>query len=256
MFRPSDRDEVSTGDRIVSYERMNGGRRASHPEADTRSRLIDAAVASVAEHGVSGATSRDIARRAGTNLQALTYHFGSKDDLVAQALLATFRGWIEPAVAALRGDGDPIVRMIGAVQALQASFEQSRNLLPAYLEALTHANRSDQLGAGVRELLADLRRFLASEIEALRSTGFLPAWIEPASMATLLLAAADGVALHAAMDPEAIDHHAVSSQAMQLLVAASSAAPASAAGSGPGRRSARTPRAPSGRRRRPGTVAT
>jgi hypothetical protein len=33
-------------------------------------------------------------------------------------------------------------------------------------------------------------------------------WVEPDAMATLLLALADGIALHAALNPEAIDHDA------------------------------------------------
>lgn len=186
----------------------------------TRERLMAAAVASLSDHGHRGATSRDIARRAGTNLQAITYHFGSKDELVAQALLSAFEAWIEPAVAALRAEADPIVRMIGAIQALQASFERSATLLPAYLEALVQVSRSDTLRRGVERRLGELRGFLTDQIGELERTRFLPAWIEPSAMATLLLATADGLAIHAAIDPDSVDHHAVSAQAMQLLLAA------------------------------------
>ena len=189
---------------------------------DARSRLVAAALESVADHGLAGATSRDIARRAGTNLQAITYHFGSKDELVAQALLRAFRGWIEPAVEALRSGQDPIPRMVGAVQALQDAFERSGPLRAAYLEALVEANRSDTLRVGVHETLGELRALLTEQIETLRAGRFLPAWVEPDAMATLLLATADGLALHAALDPRSVDHHRVSAQAMQMLLSVAS----------------------------------
>jgi len=157
------------------------------------------------------------------NLAGITYHFGSKDELVAQALLQAIRGWLEPAMAILRQDIHPALRMIGAVQALQESFERARDLLPVYLEALVQAPRTDSLRRGVEELFAELRGFLAGQIAELKKMGFLPAWIEPEAMATLLVATGDGLALHAAVEPDAVDHHAVAGQAMQLLLSASDA---------------------------------
>lgn len=170
-----------------------------------------------------GATSREIARASGVNLAGITYHFGSKDELVAQALLQAIRGWLQPALEVLRQDLHPALRMISAIQALQDSFEQARDLLPVYLEALVQAPRSDALRTGVEELFAELRGFLSGQIGELKTMGFLPAWIEPQAMATLLVATADGLALHAALDPQSVDHHAVAGQAMQMLLSASDA---------------------------------
>jgi AcrR family transcriptional regulator len=194
------------------------------PEAEaTRRRLVDGALAVLAERGLHGTTSREIARASGVNLAGITYHYGSKDELVAQALLRAIRGWVEPAMVILRQDVHPALRMIGAVQALQESFERARDLLPVYLEALVQAPRTDSLRRGVEELFAELRGFLAGQIAELKTMGFLPAWIEPEAMATLLVATGDGLALHAALEPGAVDHQAVAGQAMQLLLSASDA---------------------------------
>jgi AcrR family transcriptional regulator len=223
----------------VSYIRMNtarkpirAARRPSQrraapdrtPEAEaTRRRLVDGALAVLAERGLHGTTSREIARASGVNLAGITYHYGSKDELVAQALLRAIRGWVKPAMVILRQDVHPALRMIGAVQALQESFERARDLLPVYLEALVQAPRTDSLRRGVEELFAELRGFLAGQIAELKTMGFLPAWIEPEAMATLLVATGDGLALHAALEPGAVDHQAVAGQAMQLLLSASDA---------------------------------
>ena len=49
--------------------------------ADTRERIVDAALEAFAEKGFRGASTRDIAQRAGTNQGLITYHFRSKDEL-------------------------------------------------------------------------------------------------------------------------------------------------------------------------------
>jgi TetR/AcrR family transcriptional regulator len=48
---------------------------------DTRDRIIGAAVEVFTEKGFLGASTREIAKRAGTNQGLITYHFGAKDDL-------------------------------------------------------------------------------------------------------------------------------------------------------------------------------
>jgi TetR/AcrR family transcriptional regulator len=54
--------------------------RAQQREA-TRERIVEAALEAFAEKGFRGASTRDIARRAGTNQGLITYHFRSKDEL-------------------------------------------------------------------------------------------------------------------------------------------------------------------------------
>jgi TetR/AcrR family transcriptional regulator len=49
--------------------------------ADTRDRIIGAAVEVFTEKGFLAASTREIAKRAGTNQGLITYHFGTKDDL-------------------------------------------------------------------------------------------------------------------------------------------------------------------------------
>lgn len=49
--------------------------------ADTRDRLLDAAERHFADHGFAGAGLREITADAGANLAAVSYHFGSKEEL-------------------------------------------------------------------------------------------------------------------------------------------------------------------------------
>jgi AcrR family transcriptional regulator len=201
-------------------QRRAAGSSGSDP---ARQRLLDGTIATLRERGLQGTTSREIARASGVNLAGITYYFGSKEELVSAALLQAIRGWLEPALGILRQDMHPALRMIGAVQALQSSFERAKDVLPVYLEALVQAPRTDTLRQGVEELFSELKRFLSGQIAELKEIGFLPAWIDPDAMATLLVATGDGLAVHAALDPTSVDHHAVAGQAMQLLLSASEA---------------------------------
>ena len=56
-------------------------RRPQQRSLDTRERLVDAALQVFAVHGFEGATTREIARRAGVALAALPYHFETKEAL-------------------------------------------------------------------------------------------------------------------------------------------------------------------------------
>jgi AcrR family transcriptional regulator len=58
----------------------------------TRERILEAAVEAFAEKGFLGASTRDIARRAGTNQGLITYHFRSKDALWRAAADHIFDG--------------------------------------------------------------------------------------------------------------------------------------------------------------------
>ena len=57
---------------------------------DTKDRLVTAASALFAERGFHGTTVRDIAERAGANVAAGNYHYGSKKALYLEVLRAQF----------------------------------------------------------------------------------------------------------------------------------------------------------------------
>lgn len=72
---------------------------------DTRTRILDAAEHLLAERGYRGTSVRAVTERAGANVAAVGYHFGSKAQLVA----AVVRRAIEPLTAAQRDGLDRLL---------------------------------------------------------------------------------------------------------------------------------------------------
>src|ERR1700691_6458239 len=54
------------------------------PSDQTRTSILDAAERLYADRGFADVTMRDIVAAAGVNLAAVNYHFGSKDELIAE----------------------------------------------------------------------------------------------------------------------------------------------------------------------------
>lgn len=81
--------------------------RATRPSADaTRDRILDAALDVFSERSFNGATTREIARRAGVTQPLLNYHFSAKDDLWRAAvdrLFATLNAALSARSSGLRG---------------------------------------------------------------------------------------------------------------------------------------------------------
>jgi AcrR family transcriptional regulator len=187
----------------------------------TRDRLVEAATACLRDEGLAGTSSRSITAAAEVNLAAITYHFGSKDDLVAEALLRTIRRALEPPLAALRRDDlDAPSRVLLALASLREGLAGASAEAPAYVEALVQARHLPALHAGILELAGELRRFLSDQIADQRAAGDLPSWIQPDAMATLLIATVNGIVLQAVLDPDGTDVDALARQLAGLLLAA------------------------------------
>ncbi len=184
----------------------------------TRDRLIAATVDSLREKGVNGLTSREIASTAGVNLQAITYHFGSKDSLVAIALTKLVHSRLDPVRTALETDGDPAERLFNALATINTAFAVGRDDLEAYADAIAASSTNPELARSLGELHHELVAYLSQLIADMQHDGYIQPWVTPDAMAALLIAIGDGLATHAHYaDP---DVSGVLDQVALLLLAA------------------------------------
>ena len=196
-------------------------RRAATPNRnEVRERLLAAAGELIAAGGTGAATSRAITDRAGENLAAITYYFGSKDVLTSEALVREARALLRPVLDVLAGDGDPAGRLLAAVQLLSRIVEERADRLAAYVDCLAQAARHDQMAVEVRGLLRELQGRLADEMTRQREDGVIPSWVDPPAMAALIVALANGVVAGVVLDPDATDPAAIGHQFASLLLSA------------------------------------
>lgn len=73
--------------RSISTRLPRRARAARQDGEDTRAHLLEVAGQVFAEHGYTGTSSKEICLRAGVNLAAVNYHFGSRDGLYEAVLL-------------------------------------------------------------------------------------------------------------------------------------------------------------------------
>ena len=190
--------------------------------SETRERLVDAAWECVRKGGAVGATSRAITGAAEANLGAITYYFGSKDALLAEAVGGAIEALVGPALEALQDEAlDPVSRVLEAIEQLQQAFEQSTDDAAVYLEVLVQSRRQPELQRRVSQVFAEIRSILATQMEELQARGFLPDWVQPEPMAGLLLAVAQGVVLQTAIDSAGPPHTSMADQFARLLFASS-----------------------------------
>lgn len=170
--------------------------------------------------GMGGATAREITARASANLASIPYHFGSKDALVAEALIAETRDLIAPVLDLLTDDRPAAERATEAVSMLNDLFERSRPQVPVYLAALATSPHSPPVAEGLAALWSEVRTALVADIAGQLNTGTLPGWVDPQAMAGLILSLVNGVVIGAQTDPDGPDHRAIAAQFLSLLLAA------------------------------------
>ncbi|MEW5774824.1 MAG: CerR family C-terminal domain-containing protein [Thermodesulfobacteriota bacterium] len=94
---------------------------------NTKEKIFRAAVSVFAAKGFAAATVREICSRAGANVAAVNYHFGSKEKLYAEVLDFVFAGSeaLPRAAAATPAVGSPEERLAAFVRAFVRSVYQS-----------------------------------------------------------------------------------------------------------------------------------
>lgn len=112
-----------------------------------REDLLAGARKVIVERGVAKATARDIAAAAGVSLAAIGYHFGSKEQLITEALtdgLGTAIGDSMEALIRQGGGAAPLAAFVALWNSMPAVFTDNRDSMLASLENLVRVARSPE----------------------------------------------------------------------------------------------------------------
>ena len=140
--------------------------------AETRGRVLDAAIECLIEEGYAGTTTKRIAERTGVSRGAQQHHFPKRHDLVIQAVSHLAHRHLEELRAEslrLLDVGDRVERLFGLLQQRMTGplFFASLELWvasrtdPALHEALVAAER--EFGRRIAELTAEVGEGIASD---------------------------------------------------------------------------------------------
>jgi AcrR family transcriptional regulator len=102
-----------------------------------REDLLAGARKVIEERGVAKATARDIATEAGVSLAAIGYHFGSKEQLITEALIDALDDAIGAGMGALIREGSgrsPLEAFVHLWNGMPAIYAVNRGALLASLE--------------------------------------------------------------------------------------------------------------------------
>jgi len=142
-------------------------------------------------------TARAIAEESGANLASITYHFGSKDELVTEAVIAGLDRWL--AEIARRLDdldaGTPAERFRTALAVAEDSRRRHEGLARTFLGALARALHDER----VRRLLAQGFQRSRGEVARVLGLGSDPAGEDAGGLA---LAMFDGRLFQSLVDPD------------------------------------------------------
>jgi AcrR family transcriptional regulator len=147
----------------------------------TKRALVDGAIEALRTDGFSGASAREIARRAGVNQGLVFYHFGSVTNLLLAALdevSARRMAEYEDAVRRSRG-------ITGLVSTARAIFEHDLDAghMAVLAEMVAGASSTPGLGAEVAARIAPWRAFAAGAVRAALADGPFEGVAEPAELA-------------------------------------------------------------------------
>lgn len=216
--------------------------RAIKPPHETQTRILDAAEALFMQHGFEGTSMRNLTTRAGVNLAAVNYHFGSKDALIEAVLRRRLdpmnAARLEALDAAERDAGDralapeTIIRaFIGASLAMVADVRGGRNFIR--LLGRSYTDPSSAIRGLIGQLYAPvLERFKAAFARALPELSRRDlVWRMHFMFGTLsyTLAATDTVHLIAGAKPEDRYDPALLEDRLTTFLAAGLLAPAARA---------------------------
>jgi AcrR family transcriptional regulator len=174
------------------------------PSAETRSALLEAAKRLVFERGYARTSVRDLVSEAGANLGAVNYHFGSRENLLNQAMFDFFLEWGESVgeVEVAPGAG-PIEQLAARAHAMVDGISSAQPLFVVFLEGLLQSRHSPELRRELAEHYARQREQASERIRASRGAGEMtPRAAEV--VASYMLAVADGLQIQALIDPDSV----------------------------------------------------
>jgi AcrR family transcriptional regulator len=181
---------------------------ASPAAAGTRSlsgekaqRIVEAMRSSVARRGTAGSTFDHVSREAGVSRGLLHYYFGTKEQLLVEAVRRDCElrmQLLERRLASAQSAEDYIDLM---AQNLQETVHEEPEFVTLVFELFTLSRRNEDIAAEYAGLMQRMREQVAAMLAVAQREGILRLHAEPEAVAEILFSLADGLALRMLAEP-------------------------------------------------------
>lgn len=163
-----------------------------------RDRLIAAAKQCLAEKGYANTTARDLVNASGTNLASIGYHFGSKEQLLNTALMKNYEEWLTPLLQRPHPEASNSAFIASGIRTYLDRFEQEGSVSYACYEAIAQSRHAPDIQHDLQGVYRAIRDKISAELQHSTTLN------DPQSrtVASLLMALADGLALQRLLDPQ------------------------------------------------------
>jgi AcrR family transcriptional regulator len=167
--------------------------------ADT---IVDAMRTSVAQRGVAGSTFDHVAKQAGVSRGLLHYHFGTKERLLAEVVRRDSDLRISELEERLEGarSADDFVALLRT--SLERMLADDPEYVTLVFELFTLSRRNDEIAVEFAQLLRRGREHVAALLDAKQREGVVHLHASAASVADMLFALGDGLAIRMLAEPD------------------------------------------------------
>ena len=176
-----------------------GGRSLTGEKAQ---RIIDAMRSSVARRGSAGSTFDHVSREAGVSRGLLHYYFGTKEQLLVEAVrrdcdLRLER--LEQQLSTAKTSADFIDLMR---RSLQETVAEDAEFITLVFELFTLSLRNRDIAEEYADLIRRTREHVARMLAVAQRDGVLRLHAEPEVVAEILFSLGDGIALRMLTEPD------------------------------------------------------
>ncbi|MGI5268244.1 TetR/AcrR family transcriptional regulator [Nonomuraea sp. CA-218870] len=171
---------------------------------EVRERLLAGAVSCLQEKGYARTTARDLVAASGTNLASIGYHFGGKDALLNEAIIACFEAWTVRTEQAVFADtlGTPRELLERAMAALVDVFGEMRPTLMGCVEGYPAALREEALRERLAGAYEQAREAGVAILRRAAAESGIELPVAPEVLISVVIAISDGLMIQWLLDPE------------------------------------------------------
>ncbi len=188
-----DRADAEAGASGVSARSLSG---------EKAKRIIDAMRSSVAQRGTAGSTFDRVSREAGVSRGLLHYYFGTKEQLLVEAVRRDCELRLERLEAQLSTatTADDFIDLMA--QTLQETVAEDPDFVTLIFELFTLSRRHPDIAAEYAGLMRRTREQVGSMLAVAQGEGIVRLHAEPEAVAEILFSLGDGFALRMLSEPE------------------------------------------------------